>query len=431
MKKMLKKYFVPHEENNYHPHILHTKRALFYSAVFISMKAIVISFAILLPLQVFVMPDILQAQQQEIIDLTNEIRVQKGMEPLQPFTKLYDSGQLKADDMAQKEYFEHVGPDGRRLKDYMNTVGYEYKYAGENLAMGFADAQSLVNAWVNSPTHYANLIDTDYLEFGVGLHVGQYDGTPTVYVAQHFGAPKVVAGVKEDLGSEAEVAAEEGTARDLPVPDIASDEPVVDIPQINPYAQNEGRDIIPLILADGEEPLHEELPSIVYNPDISRMYWKEEGEKTIVTVKAYIVGDVENAMVRFHEYSIDLFASDQPFIYHGQVTIFGTANELFKVITTPSISVSAVDGTLIQDNIIWNNVKVVSPTPVEKYTRAETSLGGFTNIFNVSRNIYLGFIIFFAIALALKIFIAFRKQHHHVIIQTLLLIGLLVVLFEV
>ncbi|MBT3538904.1 hypothetical protein HN481_02145, partial [Candidatus Parcubacteria bacterium] len=112
-------------------------------------------------------------------------------------------------------------------------------------------------------------------------------------------------------------------------------------------------------------------------------------------------------------------------------TIFGTANELFKVITTPSISVSAVDGTLIQDNIIWNNVKVVSPTPVEKYTRAETSLGGFTNIFNVSRNIYLGFIIFFAIALALKIFIAFRKQHHHVIIQTLLLIGLLVVLFEV
>ena len=198
MKKMLKKYFIPHEENNYHPHILHTKRALFYSAVFISMKAIVISFAILLPLQVFVMPDILQAQQQEIIDLTNEIRVQKGMEPLQPFTKLYDSGQLKADDMAQKEYFEHVGPDGRRLKDYMNTVGYEYKYAGENLAMGFADAQSLVNAWVNSPTHYANLIDTDYLEFGVGLHVGQYDGTPTVYVAQHFGK-KV--GTKKSVGS--------------------------------------------------------------------------------------------------------------------------------------------------------------------------------------------------------------------------------------
>ncbi len=91
MRKTFKKYFIPHEENNYHPHILHTKRALFYSAVFVSMKAIVISFAILLPFQVFVMPDVLEVQQQEIVSLTNKIRAQKGLEPLQPFTKLYSS----------------------------------------------------------------------------------------------------------------------------------------------------------------------------------------------------------------------------------------------------------------------------------------------------------------------------------------------------
>ncbi|PLX27473.1 hypothetical protein C0581_03430 [Candidatus Parcubacteria bacterium] len=438
MKHILKKYFIPHEENNYHPHILHTKRALLYSAVFVAMKCLVISFALLLPLQVFVMPDVLQEQGEKIIDLTNEIRTKKGLEPLRPFIKLYNSGQLKAQDMAEKEYFEHVGPDGRGLKDYMGTVEYEYKYAGENLAMGFADAQSLVNAWVNSPTHYANLIDTDYSEFGIGMRVGEFEGMPTVYVAQHFGAPKAVAGVKDVGGTNLKlsmdmVVADEGVGRDRPVPDATVEEIIEnpEIPQINPYAQNEGRDIIPLMLADEGQSMPEELPSVVYNADVSRMYWKEEGDKTLVTVKAYVVGDVEDAMVRFHEYSIELFPSDQPFVYHGQVTIFGTAAKLFKVVTTPSISIRGVDGMLIQDTIMWNTVQVVNPTPVEKYTRAQTTLGGFTSIFKVSRNVYLGFIIFFALALVLKIFIAFRKQHHHVIIQTLLLIGLLVVLIEI
>jgi hypothetical protein len=49
-----------------------------------------------------------------------------------------------------------------------------------------------VNAWVNSPTHYANLVDKDFSEFGIGLSGGVFDGQPTVYVAQHFAKPSAV-----------------------------------------------------------------------------------------------------------------------------------------------------------------------------------------------------------------------------------------------
>lgn len=414
MKHHLHNFFIPHEGNNYHPHILHTKRAVLYSGVFVMMKVIVFAFVLLLPLRAFVMPDVLAEEQKNIIDLTNDLREQKGIPLLDREKKLYTSSQLKADDMVARDYFDHVSPDGQGLAYFLGQAGYEYRVAGENLGMGFFQASDLVQAWINSPTHYANLIDTDYDEIGIGLAMGEYEGMPTVYVAQHFGRPSsrgVVAGtvITDQISS-------------VDHTDVLSDAVVSSTEMIKSDVVNSetSSDISTFVM-----------PEIVYNRDISRVFWEEKDNKTIVTTQAYIVGDVDVVHVYVNQYGIDLFPTDEPFIYHGQITIFEKAEELFRVVMTPTISVRSMNGVIYQDNIFWHEPFIVSPTPFDKYSKAKTSFGTITSLFDVSHGIYLGFIIFFSIALVLKIFIEFKKQHPHIIFQTVLLLGLLVVLFEI
>jgi len=410
MMQTLKHFFIPHEGNNYHPHILHTKRVFFYATAFLVMKLIVFLFALLLPLQVFVMPDVLKLQEDRIIELTNEVRIREGLSTLSRSDQLMTSSRLKVDDMIEHEYFDHVSPDGKHLRDFLHQAGYIYQSAGENLGVGFLDAEKLVQAWVDSPTHYANLVDTDYRDIGLGVNIGEYNGIPTAFVAQHFGMPEMqVAGVKSEI------------------------EEKMDDPDYDDRAPNIGKDYVITLLGKPADEIEQEnqIPLFAYNRDISRVYWKDmEDGSTEITARAYIVGNIDEAIVRTNEYTINLFPSKDPYIYLGQIRVFQTPDQVFEVVMTPSISIRAVSGEVLQDNIAWHEPKVVGPTPVEKYTSAKTFLGSVSNIFEVSRTVYLGFIIFFSIALLLKILIEFRKQHPHVIFQTVLLIGLLVVLFE-
>lgn len=188
MKRTLKKYFIPHRENNYHPHILHTKRVVFYSLVFALFKAIIVGFVLLIPNQVFVSPDILAIEERRLIDLTNEYRAEENYEKLVISEKLMFSAHNKAGDMSAQGYFSHDGPQ-KDLSVWLNDAGYKFSVAGENLAVGFIDSDTLFNAWIESPTHRANILDKDFKEMGVGLSGGERDGQPVVYVAQHFGSP--------------------------------------------------------------------------------------------------------------------------------------------------------------------------------------------------------------------------------------------------
>lgn len=153
------------------------------------MKAVVVAFVALLPLQAFTLPDVLAVEGQEIFRLTNELRLKIGLSPMARRAPLDTSAEAKADDMASQQYFSHLNPDKRGLAFWLAGAGYRYRVAGENLAIGFPDAETVVAAWSKSPTHYANLVDTDFTEFGVGLESGTYQGQPTVYIAEHFGDP--------------------------------------------------------------------------------------------------------------------------------------------------------------------------------------------------------------------------------------------------
>lgn len=130
-----------------------------------------------------------------VVEMTNEERQHLNEPDLRRNPTLDAAAKMKAQHMAQHEYFSHYSPDGVSPWYWFNEAGYVYAHAGENLAIHFTDSSEVVEAWMDSPTHRANIVNANYTEIGVGTAEGQFEGYDTVYVVQLFGAPAAVAPV--------------------------------------------------------------------------------------------------------------------------------------------------------------------------------------------------------------------------------------------
>lgn len=120
---------------------------------------------------------------------TNNARAANGLAPLSLNSQLNNSAQAKAQDMANKNYWAHVSPDGTQPWYFFDQAGYAYIRAGENLAYGFMTSQGAVDGWMNSATHRANILG-DYYDVGFGIVNApdyQSNGQQTIVVA-HYGA---------------------------------------------------------------------------------------------------------------------------------------------------------------------------------------------------------------------------------------------------
>jgi len=128
--------------------------------------------------------------QAGVIKLTNEARAQNSLPALKENAKLDSVALAKAQDMLKNQYFEHVSPAGKGPGDLAKNVGYVYLAYGENLAMGnFADDQALIDGWMGSPGHRANILYKSYREIGVAVVRGTYEGKSTWMAVQEFGLP--------------------------------------------------------------------------------------------------------------------------------------------------------------------------------------------------------------------------------------------------
>lgn len=127
-----------------------------------------------------------------VIEITNRQRFENGnLAPLKENTKLNFSAEKKLQDMFVKQYFEHISPEGVGVGDLGTQVGYEYIIIGENLAMGnFKNDEALVDAWMASAGHKANILNKKYTEIGVAVGKGTYNGKSVWMSVQHFGLPK-------------------------------------------------------------------------------------------------------------------------------------------------------------------------------------------------------------------------------------------------
>ena len=128
----------------------------------------------------------------KIIAETNIQRYDQGdgLLPLFENEKLNEAALAKANDMFLNQYFEHISPSGVGPAELVQRFGYDYIATGENLILGnFASEKELVQAWMDSPGHRANILNGRYTEIGVAIIKGNYKGDTVWIGVQEFGLP--------------------------------------------------------------------------------------------------------------------------------------------------------------------------------------------------------------------------------------------------
>jgi uncharacterized protein YkwD len=109
-------------------------------------------------------------------------------QPLTISRELGDAAVAHARDMARKNYFDHRGADGSQPKDRVISAGYDPRLTGENIALGPETAEEVVDGWLGSPGHCANIMDARFQQTGVALANGRERGK--IYWVQTFGLPR-------------------------------------------------------------------------------------------------------------------------------------------------------------------------------------------------------------------------------------------------
>lgn len=136
----------------------------------------------------------------EVVTETNTERTAVGVGTLTHNERLDRAATLKAQDMLAHQYFAHRSPSGVTPWHWFSEAGYTYSRAGENLAVHFTMSEAVVRAWMESPSHRANIVNAAFTEIGVGMATGTFEGVPTTFVVQMFGTPRSTLGARTRLG---------------------------------------------------------------------------------------------------------------------------------------------------------------------------------------------------------------------------------------
>lgn len=188
MREYLNHLFFPRESNNHRAKLLH-HISLLYLALFFFLAGLVA------PTLKTEYPNILGVNTSISIDrlltLTNEQRQQRGQLPLTLNETLSTAAMKKGEDMFAKNYWAHFAPDGGTPWGFIRGAGYEYLYAGENLARGFSSPEDVVSAWMNSEGHKDNILSPNYTDIGFAVLDGKLTGDETILIVQVFGSKAV------------------------------------------------------------------------------------------------------------------------------------------------------------------------------------------------------------------------------------------------
>lgn len=215
-----------------------------------------------------------------VVDLTNDERADNNAAPLRRSATLDAAAKLKAQHMAQNEYFAHYAPDGTTPWHWFDEAGYVYAHAGENLAIHFTDSAEVVEAWMNSPTHRKNIVDQKFSEIGVGTARGEYEGYKTVYVVQLFGTPAVPPAVQTSVAQATPVVEE---AVELAV---VTEEPADPVVLASEDSEPEIAEEAPVVLTQAEELEAEEL---IYDTTEELPVAVVTGQKEVVVVQSPLI----------------------------------------------------------------------------------------------------------------------------------------------
>ncbi|MDO8425687.1 MAG: CAP domain-containing protein [bacterium] len=354
--------FIPHEGNDYQPHAVRGKRARQYAGAFVAMKLIVVIAILTAPSSLFMSERSFAALEADLIARTNAERVAHGHAAVAPDVQLEQAATSRAVDLGTFGYFSHVGPNGQEFRDFLAAARYPFAAAGENLAMGFSDAQAITEAWMASPTHRANILADDYVDIGVGAARGTFGGRPVVYIAQHLGR-------RSDTVAAAPVAS----------------------------------------FLDRERSVAD---------------WAAVPGGTMITVTASSHVFVESMTAQAYDAMIPLVVRDDG-AYVGSALLSRSPNELFRVQLLPVIT-ARIGGTEHMEPVAWSSVYVPRQSLRERFAAGSSALTAVRpELFRAARIVFGIGLIAFAIVLIASIVTQTHRRHPHIFGRAAVLVILL------
>lgn len=196
--------FLPQESNNHRSKLLHNHVLLSFVIVLLFLNILITfgknNFSNVLGISVNITTE-------ELLALTNKERKEKGLNELKFNSELSKAAELKARDMFERNYWAHNSPVGDTPWVFFKRVGYDYVYAGENLARGFSESDEIVGAWMKSPSHRDNMLSSNYSEVGFAILKGTLLGEETALVVELFGNRENILVTNQEKESKVEVSA--------------------------------------------------------------------------------------------------------------------------------------------------------------------------------------------------------------------------------
>jgi hypothetical protein len=184
LRRHMKLAFVPHNANQYRPHLI---RRYGIAALLVVIIGVQVGYNF--STTGTVLGDKATISTDVLLSDTNAERAKNQLPPLVIEGKLSQAAFLKAKDMLAHQYWAHTAPNGATPWQWFSEAGYNYSYAGENLAKNFHSADAVTAAWIASPEHEANIVGEHYTQVGFAVVDGVLSGKETTLVVALYGAP--------------------------------------------------------------------------------------------------------------------------------------------------------------------------------------------------------------------------------------------------
>ena len=440
----LKLWFIPHEANNHHPHVLRPHVLKFFSGLLIIAKVtttIVLFVAYPSPGQFAALTT------QKMVELTNASRVSQGLPALSIHPRLVLAAEKKAKDMLTNNYFAHTSPSGARFFSWIQQAGYNYSLAGENLAMDFTSAEGAHNALMASPSHKENIMNSKYVHVGMAVVSGEINGENTIVLVEMFGTPYIPPEPPKEVATTPPASTPPASTPppattppaanpppastpEAPTEQPSTPEPVIlaSVSEQNANSieiqQNESAELSVTFKNSGTTTWPKET-KLTYNSEYKNSSYftgfepKTIGSEVKPGESTTITFDVK-APTYPGEYDLGYVLSDQD-------KIIGGSNAVFRIIVTQKPPVFLGYNTVISQETATPAQLALASVPFKEeiVKPIEYQNTGFvSSVIHNSDRFFFGFLLFMIFALVINILVRIKVQHAHVIIPTLMVIVL-------
>jgi hypothetical protein len=187
--KTISRLFHPSSLNGHQSRLLHPESLLYFCFIVLAAFGLVKAVRFFPGIEHSILGYASNITAEQVLAQTNEVRQAQGLPSLRLNGALSQAAMSKGQNMFSEQYWSHTSPDGEEPWQFVKEAGYAYKAAGENLARDFSTTGEMMSAWMASPTHQANILNSKFEEIGIAVIDGTLGGFETTLVVQMFGTP--------------------------------------------------------------------------------------------------------------------------------------------------------------------------------------------------------------------------------------------------